>query len=322
MNYTITLIVSTIVLGFGIILFYIYRLIYEYQSRRMLSGVTKKIRLPKLRVARNRFIIVALVMIIPVFLIDTAFIPRNNCSSIYEDRSVNKWESRLNTDPAYKMCLCAEGYPVFKDPNAAFLRLFIDNPKGLLHLMGHLHGPLTRLNYAMFMNFQNAGNYLTTDPTVLAQVDRIKFILGIYENSYDKYLVPIDERGDQTTMNGILNLEIESYKILSYAFLGNGDKIESEDGYSYLYVYFYIENLTKNPYEVSQDSISIVGESGNREVISTMDTDNINKSITGVIDAGSIKSGLMIVKVDDAVNNILEYLDNRISIKTFEFKIE
>jgi hypothetical protein len=322
MNYTITLIVSLIILIFGIVSFYIYRLIYEKQSRRMLSGVSKKIKLPKLRVVKNLFIIFALVMIVPVFLIDTWFIPRNNCSSVYENRSVNKWESRLNVDSAYKMCFCAEGYPVFRDPNTAFLRIFLDNPKGLLHQISLLHVPLTRLNYELFRNFQNGGNYLTADPTVLAQVERIKLILGIYENSYNRYLVPIDENGDQTTMNGVLNFEIESYKILNYAFLENGNKIESEDGYSYLYVYFSIENLTKNPYAVNQDSISIVGESGDREVISTVDINNIDKSITGVIDAGSVKKGLIIVKVDDAVSNILKYLDKRISIKTFEFKIE
>lgn len=322
MNYTITLIVSTIVIGIGIILFLIYRKVYENQSRSMLSGSIKKIRLPKVSVVRNRFIILALVMIIPVFIIDTAFIPRNHCSSAYDYRSVNKWESRLNADPAYTMCICAEGYPVFKHPNAAFLRLFIDNPKGVLHLMSHLQSPLTRLNYAKFMNFQNAGNYLTTDPTVIAQVDRIKFILGIYDNSYDKYLVPIDERGDQTTMNGILDLGFEYTESLNYAFLDDGTKIESEEGYAYLYVRFYIENLTKEPYTIKENSIKIVGGTKAREIISTKDKNNIDIDLTGEIAAGSMRSGLLVVKVDDIANNTLQFTDDRISIKAFEFKIE
>ncbi len=321
MNFTITLIVSTIVIGIGIILFYIYRKVYENQSRRMLSGSIKKIRLPKVSVVRNRFIILALVLIIPVLIVDTAYIPRNHCSSAYDYRSVNKWESRLNADPAYTMCFCAEGYPVFKDPNAAFLRLFIDNPKGVLHLMSHLQSPLTRLNYARFMNFQNAGNYLTTDPTIIAQVDRIKFILGIYDNSYDKYLVPIDERGDQTTMNGILDLGFEYTETLDYAFLDDGTKIESKEGVSYLYVYFNIENLTKEPFSIKEDSIKIIGGTKEREIISTKDKNNIDKSMTGEIAAGSIKSGLLVVKIDDAFNNTLQFTDDRISIKPFEFSI-
>lgn len=322
MNYTITLIVSAIIFGFGIISFYVYRLAYENQSKRMLSGAILKIKLPKIRVVRSLFLIIALVIIIPVFMIDTIFIPMNQCSSIYDFRSVNKWENRLNSDPAYKMCFCAEGYPVFKDPNAAFLRLFIDNPEGVLYLISNYKQPLTRLNYENFLSFYSGGDFSPTTPAVLKQVNRILLILSTYKTSFNKDLVPINERADQTTMNGILDLEFEYTEILNYVFLEDGTKLESGEGYSYLYVRFYIENLTKSPYTINPDSIKVVSGSEDHEIISTIDTDKIDKSIAGVIAAGSIRSGLLVIKVDNITDNILQFTDNRISTKPFEFKIE
>lgn len=322
MNYTITLIVSAIVIGFGIISFFVYRLVYVKQSKHMLSGTIKKIGLPKLRVVRNCFLILALVIIVPIFMIDTAFIPKNQCSTIYDYRSVNKWESKLNSDQAYKMCFCAEGYPVFKDPNAAFLRLFIDNPEGVSYLINNYKQPLTRLNYRKFLSFYSGGDFSPTTPAVLKQVNRILLILSTYKTSFNANLVPIDERADQTTISGILSIGFESIEILNYAFLDEEIMIESEEGYSYLYVRFYIENLTKSPYTINSDSIKIVSGSEDREIISTIDTDKIDKNITGVIAAGSIRSGLLVIKVDKVADNILQFMDDRISKEPFEFKIE
>jgi hypothetical protein len=220
------------------------------------------------------------------------------------------------------MCFCAEGYPVFKDPNAAFLRLFIDNPEGVSYLISNYKQPLTRLNYENFLSFYSGGDFSPTTPVVLKQVNRILLILSTYRTSFNSNLVPIDERADQTTMNGILDLGFESIETLSYAFLEDGSKIESGEGYSYLYLRFNIENLTKSPYTINPDSIKIVSGSEDREIISTIDTDKIDKSITGVIAAGSIRSGLLVIKVDSITDNILQFTDDRISIKPFEFKIE
>ena len=321
MPYRNTLFVLVTLILLGIFLYLFYRSWFEKESILVLSGKRKKIRFPRFEDLKKYFIILSVILIGITAFNDTRFLTVNRCSNDQRNRSTQQWEGKLGKNPAYDMCFCAQGYPVFKDPSRAFTQMLLDNPIGVWKMSLYYFLPLTRTTYKTFMTYYNATGYPTNDPVLINQFDRIKIFLDLFDNNYNKYLVPIDADGNQTTMNGILDLTITEFKELDYVYLSNGEKKESEVGYTYLYVYYYLKNLLKTPYNVSGDSITIRDTQEELPLVSTMDINKIDKNITGEIDSNSVRAGLIIVKVKLDATFTLEYLDKGIANYAFIFSI-
>ena len=321
MLYINTLMLTVFLTFFGILLYYLYQYWFEKKSVSLLSGKLGNRTLPRSGKLKRNFITICIFLIGISFVSDTLFIPYNRCANIETNRSVSQWESRFGSNSAYDMCFCAQGYPVFKNPSRAFTQLLIDNPEGVLKMSMYYWMPLSRYTYRKFMTYYNGAGYPTKDQKLELQLNRIKSFLDLFDNSYSKYLVPIDGNGNQTTMNGILDLEITEVKALGYAYLANGEKSIAEDGYTYMYVYYYLKNLLDTPYTVSSESISILENQQVILEISTIDLNQLNIDISGQINPRSVRTGLVVFKAKTSADYSLEYLDRGVSYGAFTFPI-
>lgn len=91
---------------------------------------------------------------------------------------------KYGDDPAYEIGANREGYAVFKHPNKAFHQMKIDYAKGIAAIQKeYMLLPISRWNYKKYMNY---GWQLTKtkNSEAVAQANKLKSLLDIYENSF------------------------------------------------------------------------------------------------------------------------------------------
>jgi len=322
MYYTNTLILGLLILLVGFILFKFYRFWFEKETSLVLSGTKKKVRVPRFELVKKGFVILSISLISFSAISDTIFLPYNRCSNFKTSKSVQQWEARFGTNPAYDLCYCAQGYPVFKDPSRAFTQLILDNPKGILLMNLHYVIPLTRYSAGLYANYYNGAEYPTKDPETIKQLDRIKTFLDLFENSYNKNLDPLDQYGNPTTLNGVLSFQIIGFKGLDYVYLPKGEKKEAPEGKTYLYVYYAVTSLIKTNYEFKSEAITFLQNQHETGIVSTIDQNQKDKDGSGIIEPQSVVTGLVVAEVDQTGSSSLLFLDGRIAAHPFEFPID
>lgn len=127
----------------------------------------------------------SVILLLSCLAVDSRMRPTNVCSIKQDLHAVDKWKDLFASKPAYFLCMSDLGYPVFKHPHWAFFSIYVNQPFGLAKMGSTIGFPLTRVYFVPYKNYYNGSSYPTESLIIRSQIDQIKAVLDIYENSFE-----------------------------------------------------------------------------------------------------------------------------------------